>query len=311
MSAVAPPVVSPQPTPATGGPAARKVGLVLLAGFLYSLAIAAVGVASRHITPLTLTTLRLAIASAVLGVILLLARPRFRWRPRFVLDIFLVGMGNVGLPFMLLALSMRYISSSLASILFNVGPPMTLLLAHFALRDERLTRGKVIGTVVAVAGAVLLLTSNASGLTVAGGQGWLGQSFIILASATGAAALVYTRRYLREDGPLVLAAGQVFASLVFFVPLVLVVEGVPRLVDLPAEAWVATAVAAITAPVLGFWLLFYIINRYSATLGGFTSIPTPLFSAAIGILFLGEAITLPIAIGTVMLLAGIWSLNSA
>ncbi len=311
MSALLPPAASQQPASPASGQAARKVSLVLLAGLLYSIAIASVGVASRHISPLTLTKLRLLMAATVLGAILVATRPRFRWRPRFLFDIFVVGLGNIGLPFILLALSMRYISSSLASILFNVGPPMTLLLAHFTLRDERLTRGKVLGTIVAVAGAVLLLSSNASGLTTSGDRGWIGQLLIILASATGAVAMVYTRRYLREDHTLVLAAGQVFASLALFVPVMLTVEGVPRFADFPVGAWAATLAAAISAPVLGFWLLFYIINRYSASLGGFTSIPTPLFSAAIGVLFLGEAITLPIAVGTLLLLAGIWSLNSA
>jgi drug/metabolite transporter (DMT)-like permease len=294
-----------------GREVAQKGGLVLLSGLLYSIAIASVGVASRHISPLTLTAIRLIIASAVLGVILALTRPPFRRRRRFVLDIFIVGLGNVGLPFLLLAVSMRYISSSLAAILFNVGPPLTLLLAHFTLRDERLTRGKVIGTVVAVAGAVLLVGSNATGLATDGGRGWLGQLCIVLASVAGAAALVYTRRYLRNEDTLVLTAGQVFASLVIFLPAMLIVEGIPRLAGLPGEAWSATVASAISAPVLAFFLLFYIVKKYSASLGGFSSIATPLFSAAIGILFLGEVITLPIAAGTILLLAGIWSLNSA
>lgn len=289
----------------------KKIGLVLVSGLLYSIAIASVGIASRDITPLTLTTIRLAMASVVLGAILLLTRPQFRWRPRFLLDIFLVGLGNVGLPFMLLALSMRYISSSLASILFNVGPPMTLLLAHLTLRDERLTRGKVMGAAVAVAGAILLMASNASGLVVEGSEGWIGQLLIILASAAGAAALVYTRRFLQEDHPLVLATGQVFACLMIFVPATLVVEGIPDLSGFPTQAWAATIASAISAPVLAFWLLFYIVRKYSASLAGFSSIATPLFSAAIGILFLGEVITLPIAVGTLLLLIGIWSLNSA
>lgn len=294
-----------------GREVAQKAGLVLLSGLLYSIAIASVGVASRHISPLTLTAVRLIVASGVLGVILALTRPPFHWRLRFVFDIFIVGLGNVGLPFLLLAVSMRYISSSLASILFNVGPPLTLLLAHFTLHDERLTRGKVIGTVVAVAGATLLVGSNASGLTTESSRGWLGQLCIVIASLASAAALVYTRRYLRKEHTLVLTAGQVFASLAVFMPVMLIVEGIPRLTGLPAEAWTATVSSAISAPVLAFFLLFYIVKKYSASLGGFSSIATPLFSAAIGILFLGEVITLTIAAGTLLLLAGIWSLNGA
>jgi drug/metabolite transporter (DMT)-like permease len=67
--------------------------------------------------------------------------------------------------------------------------------------------------------------------------------------------------------------------------------------------------ATVSAPVLGFWLLFYMINKYSASLAGFSGIATPLFSVVIGILLLGEVITLPIALGALLLLAGICSLN--
>jgi drug/metabolite transporter (DMT)-like permease len=51
------------------------------------------------------------------------------------------------------------------------------------------------------------------------------------------------------------------------------------------------------------------INKYSASLAGFSGIATPLFSVVIGILLLGEVITLPIAFGALLLLAGVWSLN--
>jgi drug/metabolite transporter (DMT)-like permease len=69
-------------------------------------------------------------------------------------------------------------------------------------------------------------------------------------------------------------------------------------------------VSAIAAPVLGFWLLFYMVRKYSATLGGFAGIATPLFSAIIGIVFLGEVLTPIIVLSALLVLAGIWLLNT-
>ncbi len=293
------------------GQVVQKGGLVLVSGFLYSLSIASVSIASRALSPLTVSVLRLAVASIVLGVILAIVRPPFRWQSRLVAEIFLVGLGNVGLPFVLLALSLRYISSSLAAILFNIGPPLTMLMAHFTLHDERLTRGKVLGMVLAVTGAVLLMGSNASGRTAANDQAWIGQLCIIVASILGAAALVYTRRYLRNEHTLVLSAGQVFTSLAILAPALLIVGGFPKPADMSGETWAAVFAAGVFGPVIAFWLLFYMVNRYSASLGGLASIATPLFSVAIGIVFRGEIVTLPIAIGTLLLIAGLWAVNSA
>ncbi len=288
----------------------EKVGLILISGLLYSLAISSVGVATRWIPALPLTTLRLATASLIFGVILLIRRPAFRWRPRAGLDLAIIGMCNIGLPFLLLALSLRYISSSLAAIIFDLSPAMTLVMAHFLLKDEKLDAGKVIGTIATIGGAVILLASNASGLSAGMRYGRLGQLMIILAAATGAFGIVYARMRMPMEDVTLLAGGQVFASLAVFIMLALATGSLPQVTAYPWQAWTGVVVSAVTAPVLGYLLLFYMVTKFSASLGGFAAIATPLFAAVTGILFLGEAITIQIALGTLLLLAGCLSLNS-
>jgi len=289
----------------------EPLALILVSGLLYGIAIACVGVASRAIAPVPLTILRLTVASLIFcGILLLFVRPSLRWQPRMAFDVFIIGMGNIGVPFILLALSLRYISSSLAAVLFNVTPAMTIVLAHFMLADEKLRPAKIAGTVLATSGAIFLIASNASGLRVATGQGWVGQILIILAAFAGAFAVVYARIRVRQMDTTALAAGQVFGCLAVFLLLGLITDGLPKLAAYPWQATAAAAVSAISAPVLGFWLLFYMVRKYSATLGGFAGIATPLFSAIIGILFLGEILTPIIVLSALLVLAGIWLLNT-
>jgi drug/metabolite transporter (DMT)-like permease len=287
----------------------RKAGLVLLSGLLYSVALSCVGLASRAMPPLTLTAMRLALAALVFGVLLLIARPRFDWDPRRLLDIGVIGWLNVGVPYVLVAVSLKYISSSLAAVLFNITVPMTLVLAHFLLPNEKLTLGKVAGCAAALAGAVILIATNASGLAARQAYGWIGQALIVIASLAGAAAIIYTRWRAREMSTMVLAAGQVFVNLPLVLLLMWVFDGKPALAAYPPQALAAVVGAAIAGPIIAFWLLFYLINRYSASLGGYAGIATPFFSALIGLLFLGEVITPQIAAGSALLLAGVWSLN--
>lgn len=302
--------------PAANGAAGQRrslweqVALILVSGLLYGIAIASVGVASRAIAPMPLTILRLTVASLIFCGILLFVRPSLRWPPRMAFDVFVIGMGNIGVPFILLALSMRYISSSLAAVLFNVTPAMTIVLAHFMLADEKLRPAKIAGTVLATSGAIFLIASNASGLRVENGQGWIGQVLIILAAFAGAFAVVYARIRVRQVDTTALAAGQVFACLAVFLLLGLLTGGLPKLPAYPWQATAAAMVSAIAAPVLGFWLLFYMVRKYSATLGGFAGIATPLFSAIIGIVFLGEVLTPIIVLSALLVLAGIWLLNT-
>jgi drug/metabolite transporter (DMT)-like permease len=287
----------------------RKVGLILLSGLLYSITIACIGVASRFIPPLTLTAMRLTVASLVFAAVLLIARPRFDSSPRRLLDIAAIGLLNVGLPFVMLATALRYISGALAAVLFNISVPITLVFAHFLLPDEKLTLGKAAGCAAALAGAAVLIGSKTSGLATSQANGWIGQALILIASVTGAAAVIYTRRRAREEPTTVLAAGQIFVNLPLVLLLMLAVDGKPALSTYPPQALAAVAGAAIIGPVIAFWLLFYMIKRYSASLGGYSGIATPLFSAVIGVLLLGEVISLPMAAGSALLLAGVWSLN--
>ena len=185
----------------------EKVALILVSGLLYATAISSVGQASRAIPPVPLTILRLAVASLIYCGILIALRPAIHWGPRTVFDLFIIGIGNIGLPFVLLAIALRFISGSLASVLFNVGPAITIVLAHFLLPDEKLRPAKIVGTALAIAGAVFLVASNSSGLKADNSQGWIGQMLIILASAAGAFAVIYTRIRFREADTTALSRG--------------------------------------------------------------------------------------------------------
>ena len=148
-------------------------------------------------------------------------------------------------------------------MLFNVGPALTIVLAHFLLPDEKLRPAKIVGTALAISGAVLLVVSNSSGLKAGNSQGWIGQMLIILASAAGAFAIIYTRIRFREANTTTpLAAGQVFACLAVFLLLGLTTADLPSLTTYPWQAWAAMIISAVTSPVLGYWLLFYMVKKY-------------------------------------------------
>jgi drug/metabolite transporter (DMT)-like permease len=287
----------------------EKAGLVLVSGFIYSTAIASVDVAANYIPPFTLTALRLSTASVIFLCLLCFLRPQYHWSSTGIADIFIVGVLNVGIPFLFLAMAVKYISSSLAAVLYNTTPVLTLIFAHFLLTDEKLNAVKLAGTITAVAGASILILGNESGLELEHSQGWIGQLLIVVASASGALGVVYARIRVRYESPFALAAGQIFACMLIFVSLALVVEGPPAFASYAWQGWVAMVGAAVSGPIVGLWLLFYLINKYGASLAGFSGITTPLFSVIIGILFLGEIITPLIALGTLLLLVGVWSLN--
>jgi drug/metabolite transporter (DMT)-like permease len=286
-----------------------KIGLILLSGLLYGVTIASVDVAADHIPPFTLTALRLITATAVYAVVFSFRRPSVTITRRMLPDILVIGLLNIGLPFLSLALAVKFISSSMASVLFNIQPVFTVLIAHWMLSDEKLNLPKIIGMLSAVAGASLLMIMQESGLSAGGELGWVGKLIIIFASLSNGFGLVVAKIRLKGIEASVLASSQVLASLVVIGPLALIVEGAPQLNTFGIQGWVAMILAAVCAPVAAYWLMFYMMNRYSASLAGFSGIATPLFSVLIGLLFLGEIINGPILFGAVLLLVGVWFLH--
>lgn len=287
----------------------QKVGLILLIGFLASLTIASVDTGTRYIPPITFTALRLTIASAMYCVILYFLKPKYEWRTRGVVDMIMVSLLNVGLPFVSLATALKYVSGSLTAALLNTTPIFTMVIAHYLLSDERLNLVKTLGAAVAITGATILLLSSTNDLTVSPQQDWMGQSLIIFASFTSALGVIYTRVRLREVNIFVMTGGQIFASLAFVGPLVFILEGVPDLRGFAWQGWAGALGAALFGPVLIYWLVFYMIKQYSASFGSFAGITTPFFSVLIGIFFMGEVVTFPMLFGMICLSLGVWSLN--
>jgi drug/metabolite transporter (DMT)-like permease len=287
----------------------NKIGLILLTSLLFAVTIASVDVAANFTPPFTLTALRLVTALAVFSVIFFFLRPRMAVNRRTALDILFIGLLNVGLPFLSLALAVKFISSSLASVLFNIQPVFTVIIAHWLLMDEKLNLPKIIGMLSAVAGATLLMLLQETGLSAGSSQAWIGHLLVMFSSLCAAMGVVAAKIRLRGIDAPVLAASQVLASLLVIGPLALAIEGMPALSSYAIQGWVATILSAVCGPVAGFSLMFYMMNRYSASLAGFSGIATPLFSILIGILFLGEIINGPILFGAALLLVGVWFLH--
>jgi drug/metabolite transporter (DMT)-like permease len=97
------------------------------------------------IPPFTLTAWRNLIAIVpFLGLLHLvngkLPRTWAGWWPYII-----IGLFNNALPFVLVAWGQLYIESGLATILLSTMPLFTIILAHFSIADERMTRDKFIG----------------------------------------------------------------------------------------------------------------------------------------------------------------------
>jgi drug/metabolite transporter (DMT)-like permease len=243
-------------------------------------------VAVREVPPLALVLARVAVAAAALHVVVLASGSRMpssaaAWRA-------FAGMGllNNVVPFTLIFWGQTRIASGLASILNATTPLFTLVVAHFATTDERLTPRRLAGVVVGVAGVATILGPDVLRGAV---HGAAGQLAILGAALSYAFAGAFGRRFRRMGvPPLATACGQVTASTAILLPLVALAAPPWRLPAPSPSTWAAIALLGLLCTALAYVLFFRILAAAGAANVMLVTLLVPASAILLGAAFLGE-----------------------
>jgi len=277
----------------------------ILAAAAVGVQVGAATVASRAVVedvgPVSLALLRYAI-----GVCCLLpfffAAPRVRFTARDLAAVAALGIGQFGIIIILLNFGLLYLSSARAALLFATFPLMTMLLAT-ALGHEKLSLTKTLGIAVSFAGVGLALLDRLAVAEAMRGE-WTGVLSILGAVLTGAVCSVLYRPYLVRYPTLPVSTLAMVAS-VFFLVFLAVPEGlldtVPRL---GLSAWGAIVFIGVSSGTAFFcWL--WALGRMPATqVPVFLSL-SPIPAALLGVLLLGEVLSLMTLGGLSAVVAGL------
>jgi drug/metabolite transporter (DMT)-like permease len=236
--------------------------------------------------PLTLVLIRVALAAAFLWVLLFARRQKLSTPPGAALAFLVLALLNNVLPFVLFAWAQEGIDGGLASILNATTPIWGVLVAHLFTADERATPGKIAGVLLGFGGVALMLGADLLGEV---GRGVLAQAACLVATLSYALAGVYARRF-RGMGvpPVAVSTGQLTASAIVMLPLVLIFEP-PWSGAAPAPgAWIALVALALFCTSLAYILYFRLLASAGATNSLLVTFLIPVTAILLGALFLGE-----------------------
>jgi drug/metabolite transporter (DMT)-like permease len=200
----------------------------------------------------------------------------------------LAGMGflNNVVPFSLIVWSQVHITSGLASILNATTPLFTVLVAHVATTDDKLTRGRVVGIIGGFAGVVIMIGPDLLGQI---GTDVLAQLAMLVASLFYALSGVYGRRFAGQP-PVTVAAGQMTSAALMLLPLMLIVDR-PWTLPPPSPAALGSIVAlAVFSTALGYLIYFRVLARAGATNLLLVTFLIPVSAILLGVGVLGETL---------------------
>lgn len=281
----------------------REWGMLLALAVVWGCSFFFNGVAVRELPSLTLVWLRVAIAAATLLLVLRLLGQRMPRERRVWAAFFAMGLLNNVLPFVLIVWGQHQIASSLASILNATTPLFTVLVAHLLTADEKLTPLKAAGVTVGFIGAAVMIGPDA----VRGvGTSLVAQLSCLAAALSYAFAGIFGRRFRRMGvPPLATAAGQLSASALMLLPVMLVVDRPWELMPPNAVTWGAVLGVGLISTALAYVLYFHILATAGATNLLLVTFLIPVSAILLGALVLTERLLLRHFLGMALIGVGL------
>ncbi|MBI4574559.1 MAG: DMT family transporter [candidate division NC10 bacterium] len=202
-------------------------------------------------------------------------------------------------------LGLNLTSASRSAVFLFTQPVFTVLLAHFLVPGERLTPARAGGILISLVGLLLVFGERLAG----GSRTTLFGDTLVTASAVAwALQSVYMKRLVARVNPFVLTLSQMVVALPWFFLGNLLFE--PRLVNrLDSRIVLAFLYQGCIIAGLTFVAWTALMRRHQiGQLSAFIFL-TPIFGVFLSWLLLGEAITLPLFAGLVLVTAGIAVVN--
>ena len=280
--------------------------LVVLWGSSFML----VRVSLEAFTPLAVTAGRLLIGAGVLALVLAALRRRVSRQPRhWLFFLAMASLGNVA-PFFLIAWGQMAIPSGLTGILMAVMPLTVLLMAHFLVAGERLTRRRLAGFALGFLGVVVLTGPDARAVLVGREASFISQLAVLGAALCYGVAAIVARR-----GPVlhpVVVAAPVLAIAGILAGTLLLAAGAGGesgavAMHGPVERWPAAAMLALGALSTGLATVVYftLIARAGPTFLSLINYLIPVWAVVLGAVALDERLPPRAFVALALILAGV------
>lgn len=284
---------------------AQAFPFVTSIGLLFGTSLLASRFVLSQLDSLSFVELRLIVAGLCFGLFMWL-RPKHGWpRDRQLwLRSAILGVFGTAVPMTCIISSLEYQSSGVSGLLLTTSPAFSILLAHFFLSDEPLTRYKSIGIVLAIGGAALLALSGESGLPEVSRVNPIGYLLVFAAILSGGMMNIFTRKFVIDYDALEVSGIRTLAAALVVAPLAVLFGGFDlHAVDI--HGYAALLYCGVAATFFGVLLLVYSIQRFGVTATVMVDYIIPIVTLIGGALFMDEVITPVMLGGMVAIVLGI------
>lgn len=255
-------------------------------------------VAVEELPPVTVVFTRVLLAALVLWPVAARSRA-FRGLRRLAPQLALLALTEITFPFLLISIGEQHIASSLTGLLIASMPLFVALLALRLDRAERVSGVRLLGLLVGIGGVAALLGVDLGGDRTA----LFGAAMVLLATLSYATSTFVVKRFFGGVQMLGVVTVATMIASVVLAPFAIVatpahIPSVHVILALLALGLLCTA-AALT-------LFFTLIVEAGPSRAAVITYVNPAIAVALGVIVLGEPLTLAIVGGFVLIIAGSW-----
>jgi drug/metabolite transporter (DMT)-like permease len=263
---------------------------------LWASAFPAIRAALEGYSAAHLSVLRLLVAATALGVVGTLRGVRLPAR-RDLPAIAGIGMAGMAAYQVLLNSGERTVPAATASLIVNVSPVVTALVAT-TLLGERLTRAGWAGIGIAFAGVTIIALTGAGGLQLSAG------ALLVLGAAMAQAAyFIACKPMLARYGSLELTTWAMATGALITLPLA---PGLPgAIAGAPLESSLAVAFLGLGASAIGFVTWSYALRHVDVSFAATTLYAVPPVAVLVAWVWLGELPGLSTVLGGAVAVCGV------
>jgi drug/metabolite transporter (DMT)-like permease len=267
-------------------------------GIIWGLPYFFIKVAGQELSPVILAFSRVFLATLILLPIAW-HRGALRSLGKHKAAICAFGLVEFAIPFSLISLGERWISSSVTGILIAMVPLSIALIQRFFGIRESLGAWRIAGLAIGFFGVAALLGTG----SISGSLGWAGVGCMLVATVCYAAGPLIIQRHLHgldSIGPL--AGSLLVASIVLFVPAVMQLPAA-----LPSAAALASiGILGILCTAVAMLLMFYLVRHAGASRASVITYINPVVATLLGMVVLDEHLGIGGFIAFVLILSGSW-----
>ncbi len=244
-------------------------------------------------------TSRMVIGALLALIVAALLGYGMQWKRRAMLAYVASGLGIYG-AMLSVYWAAQYIPSGWISLLFGLSPLFTAVMAYYWLDGEALTRSRLAGMFMGLAGLAVIFSSSLS----LSGHAAFGVAGVLLSGLIHSASAVWVKRINAQLPAIVQTSGGLaIAAPLFLITWLFTQETFPAAIS--DRAMVSIGYLALFGSVLGFALYYYVLRHVDATRVSLIALMSPVFALSLGNMLNGEPLTSEIVFGTALILSGL------